>query len=81
MQSLMHVPYVVCHMPHVEAFDHNMCLLEVDHLLKWTICTMGSKDYCLSIVFPQSKIAVLHWSDPKSYNEPFLLIVFPGFWI
>ena len=55
-----------------------MCLLEVDCLFKWPICAVGSKDYCLSVVFFNSKIAVMHWLDLKSYNEPFVLN-FPGF--
>ena len=34
---------------------------------------MGSNGYCLLTV-SQSKIAVMHWSEPKSYNKPFVLL-------
>ena len=27
------------------------------------------------------KMAVMHLSDPKSYNQPFVLIMFPRFWL
>ena len=60
-------------------FDHNMCLLQDEHVFKWPIYAMGSKGYCLSIMFFNPKIAVVHWSDPKPYNEPFVHIAFPGF--
>ena len=62
-----------------QSFDHNICLLEADHLFKWSICAVGSKGYCLSIVFLNPKIAVMHWLDPKSHKEPFM--VFPTYWL
>ena len=43
-------------------------IFEVGCLFWWSICAVGSKGYWLSTV-PPPKIAVMHWSEPKSYNE------------
>ena len=32
-------------------------------------------------LFLNPELAVMHWSGPKSYNELYVLIVFPDFWI
>ena len=61
----MHVPFVACHMPHGEA-------LKLIVYLVVSLC-YGIKGllliHCFSI-----KIAVVHWSKPKSYNNPIVLL-------
>ena len=62
----MHVPFLVCHMLPVQA-------------LKWIIhlvvnLCFGIKGATAYPLFLTQKIAVMHWSEPKSYNKPFELL-------
>ena len=73
MQPLMHVPFVVCHMPHVEVLII-MCVS-----LKLIVYSSGPSVLWdqRAIAYPlllNQKIAVLHQSEPKSYNKPFVLL-------
>ena len=61
----MHVPFVECHMPHVEAMK-----LIIYSSGKSVLWDQRAITYSLLL---NPKIAVMHWSDPKSYNEPFVL--------
>ena len=54
-------PFVVCFMPHLEA-------------LKLVIyssgqCVMWDQSAIVYSLFLNPKIAVMHWSNPKSYNK------------
>ena len=73
MQSLMHVPFVVCHMPHVEV------LIITCVSLKLLIYSSGQSVLWdqRAIVYPlllNQQLAVIHWSEPKSYNKQFVLL-------
>ena len=58
--------------------SHPACLIfEVDHLFSgqsmlWDQRVTGGSLF-LTPLFLTQKIAVMHWSEPKSYNKPFVL--------
>ena len=59
-------PFVVFHVPHVEA-------------LKWIIYSAvnmccGIKGLLLIYCFSIKKLPGIYWSEPKSYNKPFVLL-------
>ena len=69
----MHVPFVVCYVPHVGALK--LVIYSSGQSVLWDQRAIA---YSL---FLYQKIAVMHLSELKSYNEQFVLISFPGFWL
>ena len=67
----MHVPFVECHMAHVEALK----------FIVFSVVNMyfGIIGLLLIHCFSIKEIAVMHWSEPKSYNKPFMLLPFQDF--
>ena len=57
----MCVSSVVCHMLHVEALK--LIIYSSSQSLLWAQRTVAYP------LFLNSKIALMHWSDPKSYSE------------
>ena len=66
VQSLMYAPFVVCCMPHVEALK--LIIFSSGQSVLWDQRAITYP------VFLSKKIVVMHWSDPMSYNEPFMLL-------
>ena len=62
----MHVPFVVCHVLHVEALK--LIIYSNGQSVLWDQRAIAHP------LFLNPKIAVMHWSDPKPYSELFVLL-------
>ena len=75
-------PFEVCHMSYVMTFDPHMYFMKLElPIYKIILSAEGSKR---AIISPYTNPNRCHavsckWSDPKSDNHLFVLIVFPGF--
>ena len=67
----MHIPFVVCHLPHVEALK--LIVYSSGQSVQW-----DQRAIAYPLLLNLIK-AVMHWSDPKSHNKLDVLIVFTGF--
>ena len=63
----MHAYLVVCHVLHVLSF-------EVNHLYSGQSVLWDQRGATACPLFLNQKIAVMHWSEPKSYNKLFVLL-------
>ena len=57
----MYVPFVVCHMSHAEALK--LIIYSIGQSLLWDQRAVAHP------LFLNPKMPVMHWSDPKSYDE------------
>ena len=75
MQSLMHVPFVVCHIPHVEVLIITCISLKLIIHSSDQSVLLDQRAIAYPLLLNQKEIGAMHWSEPKSDNKPFVLLL------